>query len=214
MAALVVLVSICEAFVTWRAAVTSNRASDLDQQAMQQLLLRQREESSIQGSVASDFHVFERFQQHAMLWTLLGQQADKAGRRGLTELASDLRIEAATELGQAKRLQRLFVVQFPNLPDNETGRAPFSPRGLIAGTIRVDSQIQGIHPDVAFGAARDEHDRAVRLVGIAALLAAALVLLTLAQLSRRATRHVYGFAGVAVWIAAMTLFALSQAVGG
>jgi len=42
-AILIVVVSVSGAFVAWRASVVSSQASDLDQQAMQQLLLRHRE---------------------------------------------------------------------------------------------------------------------------------------------------------------------------
>ncbi len=207
---LIAVVSILGAVVVWRASVESSNASDLTQQGTQQLILQQQTRGSIEAGVARDFRLYAQFQEHVMNWREMLAQADQATD---TALAADLRSQARSELSQARHIRPLMQnFDRPSFGDDD-GVVPFDPAQQVQALADGNLELTGLHPEVTFAAASDAHDRALHLVGIAVLFAAALLFLTFAQVARKGARGVFAVAGVVVMVAATVLFALVAVVG-
>ena len=207
---LIAAVSILGAVVVWRASVESSNASDLTQQGTQQLILQQQTRGSIEAGVARDFRLYALFQEHVLNWRQMLAQADQATD---PSLAADLRSQARSELSQARHIRPLMQnFDRPSFGD-ESGVVPFDPAQQVRALSDANLELTGLHPGVTFAAASDAHARALHLVGIAVLFAAALLFLTLAQVARKGTRGIFAAAGVVVMVAATVLFALVAVAG-
>jgi hypothetical protein len=204
---LIAVVSILGAVVVWRASVASSNASDSTQQATQQLILQQQRRGSIESGVAQDFRLFLDFQEHVMNWRRLLSQADEAAPMDAT-LAAALRAQARRELSEARRIRPLIQnFDRPSFGD-ENGVVDFDPARQAHALAEADLELTGLRPDLAFADAKEAHDRALRLIGVGVLFAAALLFLTFAQVARRGARGIFALAGVIVLLAASVLFAL------
>jgi hypothetical protein len=160
--------------------------------------------------VARDFRLYAQFQEHVMNWRQMLAQADQATD---PSLAADLRTQARSELSQARHVRPLMQnFDRPSFGD-ESGVVPFDPAQQVQALADANLELTGLHPGVTFAAASDAHARALRLVGIAVLFAAALLFLTLAQVARKGARGVFAVAGVVVMVAATVLFALLAVAG-
>jgi hypothetical protein len=202
---LIAVVSILGAVVVWRASMESSNASDRTQQGTQQLILQQQKRGSIEAGVARDFRLFMDFQEHVMSWRQLLTQADAADD---PTLAAALRAQARQELSAARHIRPL--IQNFDRPDygDADGVVQFDPGVQARALAEADLELTGLRPDLAFADADEGHDRALRLVGIAVLFAAALLFLTFAQVARRGSRGIFAVAGVVVMLAATALFAI------
>jgi hypothetical protein len=204
---LIAVVSILGAVVVWRASVESSNASNSTQQATQQLILQQQRRGSIESGVAQDFRLFLDFQEHVMSWRRLLAQADEAASTDAI-LAATLRAQARRELSEARRIRPLIQnFDRPSFGD-ENGVVDFDPARQAHALAEADLELTGLRPDLAFAGAKEAHDRAVRLVGVGVLFAAALLFLTFAQVARRGARRVFALAGVVVLLSASVLFAM------
>jgi hypothetical protein len=204
---LIAAASILGAVVVWRASVESSNASDLTQQGVQQLILQQQTQGSIEARVARDFQLFGQFQEHVLNWHLLLAQAD---RKASSEpsLASRLRSQARSELTQARHI-RPFIRSFDRPTyGNRNGIIQFEPATQVQALVDANLELAGLHPGSTFVSAAAAHARALHLVGIAVLFAAALLFLTFAQVARRGARGIFAGAGVVVMSVATILFAI------
>ena len=204
---LIAVVSILGAVVVWRASVESTNASDSTQRATQQLILQQQRLGSIESGVAQDFRLFLDFQEHVMNWRRLLAQADETQASDAT-LAATLRAQARRELSEARRIRPLIQnFDRPSFGD-ENGIVEFDPKVQSHALAEADLELTGLRPDLAFGDAKEAHDRALRLVAVGVLFAAALLFLTFAQVARRGARGVFAGAGIVVLLVATVLFAI------
>jgi hypothetical protein len=207
---LIAAVSILGAVVVWRASVESSNASDLTQQGTQQLILQQQTRGSIEAGVARDFRLYTQFQEHVMNWRQMLAQADQSKD---PSLAADLRSQARSELSQARHIRPLMQnFDRPSFGD-ESGVVPFDPAQQVQALADANLELTGLHPGVTFAAAAGAHSRALHLVGIAVLFAAALLFLTFAQVARKGARGIFAAAGAVVMVVATVLFALVAVAG-
>ena len=206
-AVVIALVSIAGAFVAARASILSVRASDLDQISLQQLVQQQQLLADIEGQVAQDLRLFARYQERVLAWRLLERDA-RSVRREHPSLADRLEADARTELAIARSMRPFFNFQ-PDLGDDQ-GRVKYDPVFARRYLVDTNVELRELRPDDTFRLAQDLHVQIVRLVGVAALLIAALFFLTLAQLVRRNVRHTFAGAGGVVLVVGLALFALVE----
>jgi hypothetical protein len=209
---LIAVVSIIGAVDVWRASVESSDGSDFAQQGTQQLILQQQTRGSIEAGVARDFRLFTQFQEHVMNWRQLLSQADTVASSDPT-LAAGLRSQARTELSAARHIRPLM--QNFDRPDfgDARGVVQFDPAQQATALEAADLELSGLRPDLSFADADSAHRRALHLVGIAVLFAAALLFLTFAQVARRGARGIFALAGIAAMLAATVLFVVVGVAG-
>jgi hypothetical protein len=209
---LIAVVSSLGAVVVWRASVESSNASDLTQQATQQLILQQQTRGSIEAGVARDFQLFTQFQEHVMNWRMLLAQADQTAPKDAA-LAADLRAQARGELSLARHIRPLMQnFDRPTFGDSD-GVVEFDPARLANALADANLELTGLHPDLTFADANGAHHRSLFLVGIAVLFAASLLFMTFAQVARRGARGIFAVAGVVVMVVAGVLFAIVVVAG-
>jgi type II secretory pathway pseudopilin PulG len=204
----IAVVSIMGAVVVWRASVVSAEASDLAQEGIQELILREQRQSGTETGVARDSRLFIQFQEHVLSWRVLLNQAERA-QDGDPELAKRLRDEARRELAQAKGLRPLFQAFTRPFYGDLEGLVVFDPRQLVTALTDADLELTGLSPERTRAEEEAAHERALHLVGIAVLFAAALLFLTFAQVGRGA-RVIYAAAGGVVAITALALFVVVE----
>jgi hypothetical protein len=204
---LIAVTSILGAVDVWRASVESSNASDRNQQATQQLILQQQKRGSIESGVARDFGLFTDFQEHVMNWRQLLAQADRKVADD-PALAATLRSQARTELSAARHIRPLMQnFDRPDFGDAQ-GVVQFDPKRQADALANADLELTGLRPDLAFADADSSHDRALHLLGIGVLFAAALLFLTFAQVARRGARGIFAVAGLVALVVAGVLFAI------
>jgi hypothetical protein len=204
---LIAVVSMAGAFVTARASLLSVRASDLDQLSLQQLVQQQQLLADIEGEVAQDRRLFGRYQEHVLAWRLL--EKDAAEARG--QLAEDLEAQARERLALARSMRPFFSFR-PDLGDDD-GRVEYDPAFTRRHLVDTTVELGDLRPEDTFATAQGLHVQIVRLIGVAALLIAALVFLTLAQLIRPAVRRTFAASGVVVFVVGVILFAVVEVAG-
>lgn len=204
----IALVSILGAVVVWRASLVSAEASSVGQEGIQQLILQEQRRSGIESGIARDSRLFVQFQEHVMNWRILLQQAEEVQRED-PALARELREDARAEISLARGIGPLFQPFSRPFYGDATGFVAFDPRVLVAALADADLELTGLSPERTRVEAESAHDKALHLVGIAVLLAAALLFLTFAQVGR-GVRGIFAAAGGVVAVAAAGLFAFVE----
>lgn len=200
---LITVVSILGAIVAWRASIVSTNASSGDQAATQDLVRQQQIKVQVQAQVDQDLRLFPRYLDHLRGWKTLkkqsvGEQATDPG------LATELSSEAQDELSLARTLYQSLSVK------PVFGTEEYDEEFAVTYLGSFQQELHGLDPDATAAAASDEHDRAVRLVGITALFIASLFFLTLAQVARLTVRHFFAGAGVLVLVIGTVLFIVAE----
>ncbi len=175
-ARVIVAVTIFGAVVSYQASRAAGAADGADQQALRESNYEELDRTTIRSTVAYQLRMLGEFEQSWYEDSLLGGelQADP----GSQEL----------KLAQLRALRSHQLVQgyvFGGLRFDEQGNPTFDPDEVSASAAAHDPTLNELRPEKSAETADQEHDRAVALVRAAALLAAALFLLTLATLTAR-----------------------------
>jgi hypothetical protein len=209
-AVLIGLVSVTGAVVTWRSAQLNEQATDKDRQAIAETV-------RVEQDAANDEITLQdargRVAAHAAAITeaeLLEEQADRFAGGGDPETADDLADEADELRAVAERYLQggttsLLLVDYV-VVDEATGRRSLDER-RFRDDLRSVSQAQSqVDPSQTVRDANRLRDDSQHLDGWLVPLVSAIVLLTLAQVSRqRLLRLGLTGAGTAVWIVATVL---------
>lgn len=209
-AVLIGLVSVTGAVLTWRSAQLNEQATDKDRQAIAETV-------RVEQDAANDEITLQdargRVAAHAAAITeaeLLEEQADRFAAGGDGETADDLADEAEELRAVAERYLQggttsLLLVDYVAV-DEATGRRSLDER-RFRDDLRSLSQAQSqVDPSQTVRDANRLRDDSQHLDGWLVPLIFAIVLLTLAQVSRpRALRLGLTGAGTAVWIVAAVL---------
>jgi hypothetical protein len=207
LAVVVLVASVLSAIAAWRASVAAGMASDLDQQATQQLVRKRQIEAMIEGDIGQDRRLLGVYQGHVKTWRLLQNDAARV-RKVDPVLAASLEDEARQELVLARALQSAFVTNI-GLGD-DTGNVDYDPH-YVANVFRTDnSELGTLRPDELARRADTAHGKVTVLVGITVLFIAALFFLTLAQLGRANVQRIFATAGYLAIAIGLVSFVLTE----
>ena len=196
----IVVVSILAAVMAWQSSVWGERSGNTDELTRQDQVQLERIRSSQTGAINQDIRVFNAFEQA----TLLAQELDRDVRKLRGQAALDLELEAGAQRAEAKSQRRFFESSAPRVDDNGqvVYDAAFTERLLRAN----DPELEVLRPDELRADAREAGVKSVRLTGLAALFVAALLFLTLAEVSRRSISRIFAGAGVTTALVGLLLF--------
>jgi hypothetical protein len=162
----IVLVSILSAAAGWRASVFEERASDSGAVYYQDLLLQQRLERSHEGRVAQDITQYGELEQ---AWFLSHAMSSDPQSSEQQKVAAE---------------QTLGDFQTGEVPATYTdGTSSYDPARAYAREVASDNDLKALHPTEVLQKSDSFRNQAVNMTGVAALFVAALVLLTLAQVT-------------------------------
>jgi hypothetical protein len=171
----IVVVSILSALAGWRASVFEERASNAGAVFHQDLLLQQRLERQHEGDVARDIGQFTEFEQH---WFLAHALRHAAAAGGASAALAGMGQQEAVAADQA--LHNFSVIPPHSVPD---GTSSYDAAAAYRQDAVGDVELEGLHPREVLENSDALRSRAVNMTGVAALFIAALVVLTLAQVT-------------------------------
>lgn len=199
----IVAVSVLGAVVSWQAALAAEDADDREQQAAQERFLREGFLNTSHSDVSHDLAVLAEYEEHferqGVLSNLLNNEGLDASRRQALEF------ENTAALRAFQTLNAFFISQPVGREDG--GRTVrYDPASALAAGAPFGSDFR---PDLAAAAAEESRGEAVGYLRAAALLAASLLFLTLAQVAGAVLRQRFAIVGVVVALAAVAQFVLA-----
>jgi hypothetical protein len=200
----IVIVSILTATMAWRASVWSERSSNTDELTRQDTVQEQQLRATLSQNVAQDIRVFGRYEEHSLRARELERDARRV--RG-SALARELEREAAEQRTLAKALRAYFVAGQP-IDALEGDGVEYNPEFTLRTLVANETELETLRPRELREEAREAHLKAVRLTGLAVLFVAALLFLTLAEVTRTAVSRLLAGAGAGVALIALGLFFL------
>lgn len=196
----IVVVSILAAVMAWQSSVWGERSGNTDELTRQDQVQLERILTSQNGAINQDIRVFNSFEEA----TLLAQELDQDARKLRGQASLDLQLEAGAQRAEAKSQRRFFESSAPRVDDN--GDVVYDP-AFTERLLRANNpELEVLRPDELRAEAREAGVKSVRLTGLAALFVAALLFLTLAEVTRRSISRVFAAAGVATSVIALLLF--------
>jgi len=201
-AALAILIgyaSVFSAVVAWRASLASIEASRHESLAVQQMARVQQIERDLGGLIAQDLRFVNVFQEHALAARELRAQAEDLRASDPAE-ADILDLQAQAQLDLARVLQPFFLgATGPQL--GEDGTVTYDVAYVLTNLEAGNVELRELRTQRTGELAARADARAVSLIGVAALVVAALFCLTIAQVSRSRGRvRQTFFAGGAVLV--------------
>lgn len=184
LALLIGFASVFSAVLAWRASVASIDASRYESLAVQQQARRQQIERELEGTVGQDLRFVAQFQEHALAARELQAQADEV--RGTDPDAADvLDLEAQSRRAMARAMKPFFMGA-SGIEIDENGTVPYDVafvlRNLTEGNVEWRELRTTVPHTIALAQRADE--KSLNIVGVAAIIVAALFFLTIAQVSR------------------------------
>lgn len=194
LALLIGFASVFSAVVAWRASLASIDASRHESLAVQQQARREQIERELESTVQQDLRFVTQFQEHALAARRLQEQAD-ALRASDPDAADILDVEAQSRLALARSMKPFFLGATGVALDENTDTVPydadFVTTNLHEGNVEWRELANAAPRTVALGQRADE--KSLSLVGVGALIVAALFFLTVAQVSVSRPRVRQGF---------------------
>jgi hypothetical protein len=207
-AVLIGLVSVTGAFMTWKSSQLGAKAVDMDRQAIAETVAQEQSNAQIETKVQDAQRAFVQYKEKLTNAALLDTEADTLDATGLSGEAADARDEAGSLRAEADNLAALSSLS-PDLVQTDDKGIPtaFLVDHYRAQLTTFDSQgAAKLNPDHTVAQAVDFRRRSQRLEGWTIALVLAVVLLTIATITRN-TRARPWIAGCAVLI-----FALSASI--
>jgi hypothetical protein len=197
LALLIAYASLFSAVLAWRASLSAIESDRLTSLSVQQQARRAQIEAGLEGIVAQDRRFVADYGQYALTARELQRQADEL-RPTDPDAADELDLEAHANLALARSVQPLFRGASGVYLD-ENGDVPYDTAYVLRNLREGNTELHELNPGqvAAQGHAADEHT--LRLIGVAALMVAALFILTIAQVTadRPRRRQLYVAAFVA-----------------
>lgn len=191
LALLIGFASVFSAVVAWRASLAAIDSSRLQSLAVQEQARRQQLEGQLESIVAQDERFLAVYQEHALAARQLQAQAD-ALRTTDSQAADELDLQAHAQRALARAAQPFFLgaVGVELTEEGAVGYdRDFVLRNLRAGHV----ELRELRPEETEAEAQRADARTTALLGVAAIVIAALFFLTVAQISRRRLRVRHGF---------------------
>jgi hypothetical protein len=199
---LIALTSVLGSLAAWRASAASGAAGGAERRAFANTLASQQESARIETELASlEFTHARRTALEAAAGALRARAAADPAEGARLEALAGAYEAAAASLG-------LFIGVDAVEPDGGLDR-----EGMRAEQWALAADLQDLNPAEETAAAQSLRAKSQRLVGLTALLIAAALFLTLAEVSRRHLVAVlYWRGGVLVLAASVVLFIVVEAL--
>ena len=198
------LVSITAAGLALRTALIASEAAHLDSAALQESVERQRREQFLALVVDQDSRLFATYAQvyasQAASLAALESTTDPAERDAL-----QLQIKADADL-----LNATFPLFQAVRPDVIDGELTFQPADVLAQILATDARLQELRSERSLARADQLHRAALTLVADVVVLVAALLLLTVAQVTRRMLATVSAAIGLVCAVGVIGLVAATD----
>jgi hypothetical protein len=202
-AVLIGFASILSAVVAWRASLASIDASRYESLAVQQQARIQQIQRELNGRVAQDLRFVNVFQEHSLAARELKAQADEL-RATDPDAADVLDLQSQAQLDLARVVLPFFLGAAPAL--NDDGTVTYDVAAVVRNLEAVDSELRELQMQRTAQLADGADAKSVSLIGVAAVVIAALFFLTIAQVvrARVVVRQMF-FAAGAVLVALGTI---------
>jgi hypothetical protein len=185
-AVLIGLVSVTGAFITWKSSQLGEKATDQDRLAIAETVLQEQNNADVENQLRDEQQAFVQFKSDLTNARLLDTEADDLAKTGLNAEAAQARDEAAVLREVANNRASLTFDQSYVDFDEDTG---------VPTEFRTDDRRQDLRNDPSNEAAKVDPDRTAeqaadyrrrtqRLEGWTIALVLAVVLLTLATITR------------------------------
>jgi hypothetical protein len=204
-AGLIALVSMLGAGVAWSASKSSNRSSDLNQQAQQEFLLRHQILTSAQAAVGEELRRVGTFQEQINGERVLREQA-KRFRKTQPDVAAILDAQAQGQAALARTTGYYFFAAFPKVGSD--GRVTYDRKQAVRNLLTQYVVYQQLHPNETQAAANREDRKYRRTVAVGIVFVLALFCLTIAEIGARRIRYPFAGAGLLALIVGCVLWAL------
>ena len=206
LALLIGFASVFSAVIAWRASLASIDASRYESQVVQQQARIQQIERELEALVEQDLRFVNAYQEHALAARELKAQADAASETD-PDFADILDLEAQSRLALARGLQRFFLGA-SGIELGADGTVDYD-RAFVLGNLEAaHGELRELRRQPTAVLASRADAKALSLIGVAAMVVAALFFLTVAQVSRTrvAVRQLFFGAGaVLVLVATVSL---------
>ena len=206
-ALLIAAVSLAGAGVAWSASIAFIRSSDLDQQALQEFLLRQQILTNGRAVVGEELRRLSTFQEQIQSQRILSEQAERF-RESQPDVAAILDAQAQGEAALARTTAYYFFAAFPQVgPD---GTVTYDREQALNNLLSRYVIYQQLHPEETAAEADRADAKARKVIGIGVVFVAALFFLTLAQLARSRIRYPFAGLGTLALVAGSVLLVLVE----
>jgi hypothetical protein len=207
-AVLIGLVSVTGAVITWKSSQLGEKAVDRDRQAVAETVLQEQSNANVETRLRDEQQAFAQYKENLTNAQLLDAQGDQLATAGLPVEAAQARDEAGALREVANDLASLtFSTQYVKLDDTTGLPTDFLLDQRRADLRRNDDQAAKVNPDQTVAQAIDFRRRSQRLEGWTIPLVLAVVLLTVATITKNAKAR--------PWIAsvAVVIYVLSAGIG-
>jgi hypothetical protein len=199
-AVLIGLVSVTGAVMTWQSSQMGEKAVDRDRQAIAETVLQEQSNANVETRLRDEQQAFAQYKENLSNAQLLDKQADQLATAGLPVEAAQARDEAGVQREVANDLASLtFSTQYVKTDDATGLPTDFLIEARRADLRRNDDQAAKVKPDQTVAQAVDFRRQSQRLEGWTIPLVLAVVLLTVATITKNAKARPW-IASVAVVI--------------
>jgi hypothetical protein len=184
-AVLIGLVSVTGAVITWRSSQLGENATDKDRQAIAETVLQEQKNSDIETKVRDEQQAFAQYKEALTNASLLDAQAGTLDSAGLTTEAALARDQAGEQREIAFNLSSLTLITPYVKLDDKGLPDEFLIDKARSDLQRNDQNVSRIDPAQTVAQAADLRRQSQRLEGWTIPLVLAVVLLTIATITRR-----------------------------
>jgi len=193
-AVLIAMVTVTGAIVAWRAATISSEADDAEREGLLSTIVRERVDATNRTWLYNDLRTFALYTEYQTLADRLAQDAQAHREAGDEDEADRLAQEAERYRLLSDNLRRFLFEGYI------TSEGTYDANAFLARRWAEAAREADLEPQDDLALADTLRLRAQRLVGGTIFLAAALLLLTLAQISRSGLRYLFLAGGVTLYL--------------
>jgi hypothetical protein len=186
LAVLIGFASVFSALIAWRASLASIDASRYESLAVQQQARGNQIDRELESRVAQDLRFVNVYQEHALAARELRAQADELRETG-PATADILDLQAQSRLDLARAVIPFFQGAHGISLDAD-GTVAYDTAYVLTNLRASNTELRELATQNTSSLAERADARALGLVGVAALVVAALFFLTIAQVSGARTR--------------------------
>ena len=187
LAVLIGFASVFSAVIAWRASLASIDASRYQSLAVQQQARREQIERELEGTVEQDQRFVAEFQEHALAARELQTQADSI-RATDSDGRRHARRPGQSRAGPGARAPAILPGRGAASRSPTTARSPYDKAFVLRNLAGRESELRELRTSNVSELANRADTKSIDLVGVAALIVAALFFLTVAQVSRTRVR--------------------------
>lgn len=201
-AVLIGLVSVTGAFMTWKSSQLGEEATDRDRQAIAETVLQEQSRANIETRLKDEQEAFAQYKEQLTNAQLLETEADRLSAAGLVNEVVQLRDQAGELREIANNLASLtFSTDYVVFDDTSGLPVEFRIADRRADLQRSDRETAKLNPDRTVERAVELRRRSQRLEGWTIALVLAVVLLTVATITRNArARPVIASAAAIIYV--------------